>query len=217
MESTNDQRVVNNVMRHEYKVLSENEKAQMKEIKDVGLAFHDLLHSLGQSRELSIAKTKIEEAVMWAVKHLTMPVLLLLMVTGCASKEKLDIFHRGNEIVQRHHISSEWDIAPSTHETLCTEASMVWSTFWSKKVCPGELDKNASMGVTVAHVGGASYKDLVVPAAISGAFQFGGFVAFAKLMPETKVNVRNINNTMPGARFSTGYFNATPAPAWLGQ
>ena len=62
-----------------------------------------------------------------------------------------------------------------------------------------------------------SYKDLVVPAAISGAFQFGGFVAFAKLMPETKVNVRNINNTMPGARFSTGYFNATPAPAWLGQ
>ena len=37
---------------------------------------------------------------------------LVLLLTGCASKEKLDIFHRGNEIVQRHHISSDRDIAP---------------------------------------------------------------------------------------------------------
>jgi hypothetical protein len=71
MPSTSDQRVVNNVMRHEYKVLSGDEKFSMGVIKDKGLDFHQYLDQLGTSRELSLAKTKIEEAVMWAVKHIT--------------------------------------------------------------------------------------------------------------------------------------------------
>ena len=71
MDSTSDERVTNNVMRHEYKVLSDDEKQAMQMIKDSGLAFHSLVNELGESRELSLAKTKIEEAVMWAVKHIT--------------------------------------------------------------------------------------------------------------------------------------------------
>jgi hypothetical protein len=71
MESTSDERTVNNVMRHEYKVLSTEEKIAMTEIKDKGLAFHQMCDALGNSRELALAKTKIEEAVMWAVKHIT--------------------------------------------------------------------------------------------------------------------------------------------------
>ena len=71
VNSTSGGRVVNNVMRHEYRVLSEEEKQAMKQIEDMGLAMHELIESIGQSRELSLAKTKIEEAVMWAVKHLT--------------------------------------------------------------------------------------------------------------------------------------------------
>lgn len=70
VDSTSDSRVVNNVMRHEYRVLNEDEKAFMKHIKDLGLHFHEVLNRT-QSRELSIAKTKIEEAVFWAVKHIT--------------------------------------------------------------------------------------------------------------------------------------------------
>ena len=69
--STSDQCVENNVMRHQYKVLTETEKLQLQTIKDKGLEFHTLVEDLGQSRELSLAKTKIEEAVMWAAKHLT--------------------------------------------------------------------------------------------------------------------------------------------------
>lgn len=69
--STSDERTINNVMRHEYKVLNEVEKKYMLKAKDAGLAFHELCDSIGQSRELSLAKTKIEEAVMWAVKHIT--------------------------------------------------------------------------------------------------------------------------------------------------
>ena len=69
--STSDERTVNNVMRHAYRVLSDAEKAQMQKIKDMGLDFHNFIDSIGQSRELSLAKTKIEEAVMWAVKHVT--------------------------------------------------------------------------------------------------------------------------------------------------
>lgn len=71
MESTDDNRVVNNVVRHEYRVLTEDEKQSMQFIKDEGRDLIEYFDELGSSRELSIAKTKIEEAVMWAVKHVT--------------------------------------------------------------------------------------------------------------------------------------------------
>lgn len=71
VSSTSDERTINNVMRHAYRVLSDDEKAAMQKIKDDALALHEFFSSLGTSRELSVAKTKIEEAVMWAVKHIT--------------------------------------------------------------------------------------------------------------------------------------------------
>jgi hypothetical protein len=84
VSSASDKRVVNNVMRHQYKVLSDAEKKQMLDLKDAGLAFVELLHAVGgsrpmidgnimgqSSRELSIAQTHIEDAVMWGVKHVT--------------------------------------------------------------------------------------------------------------------------------------------------
>ena len=71
LDSTSDQRTVNNAMRHGYRVLTDAEKVAMQNIKDEGLTFWGLIDGLGQSRELALAKTKIEEAVMWAVKHLT--------------------------------------------------------------------------------------------------------------------------------------------------
>jgi hypothetical protein len=71
VDSTSNERTVNNTMRHAYRVLSDAEKANMSAIKDMGLTFHDLVDGMGQGRELSLAKTKIEEAVMWAVKHIT--------------------------------------------------------------------------------------------------------------------------------------------------
>lgn len=71
VDSTSDQRVVNNVMRHGYRVLTDDEKAKMQAVKDKGLELWELINSMGTSRELSLAKTATEESVMWAVKHLT--------------------------------------------------------------------------------------------------------------------------------------------------
>jgi hypothetical protein len=71
VSSTSDRRVANNVMRHEYRILTEEEKEQMLKIKDLGLEFYEYIKGLGTSRELSIALTHIEETVMWAVKHIT--------------------------------------------------------------------------------------------------------------------------------------------------
>ena len=71
VESTSDARTVNNTMRHQYRVLSDAEKAKMAAIKDKGGELLTLIEGCGASRELSIAKTKTEEAVMWAVKHVT--------------------------------------------------------------------------------------------------------------------------------------------------
>jgi molecular chaperone GrpE (heat shock protein) len=69
--STSDGRVANNAVRHQYRVLSDTEKAAMQAIKDKALELLELIDAIGGSRELSIAKTKTEEAVMRAVKHVT--------------------------------------------------------------------------------------------------------------------------------------------------
>jgi hypothetical protein len=75
MKSNSDERVVNNVMRHEYRVLTDQEKQLMMDVKDKALEFYQLIEMIentrGPSRELSVAKTKIEEATMWATKDLT--------------------------------------------------------------------------------------------------------------------------------------------------
>lgn len=71
VDSTSDERTKNNTVRHQYRVLSDEEKASVLKVKDMGLEFLETVSGLGNSRELSLAKTKIEEAVMWAVKHIT--------------------------------------------------------------------------------------------------------------------------------------------------
>jgi hypothetical protein len=71
VQSTADDRTVNNTVRHQYRVLSEEEKMKMQEVKDIGQEFLDYLTLLPQGRETALARTKIEEAVMWAVKGLT--------------------------------------------------------------------------------------------------------------------------------------------------
>lgn len=69
--STDDQRTTNNIMRHEYRELTGLEKDYMQRVKDLGHLFYETCDQIGQSREMSLAKTKIEEAVMWATKHIT--------------------------------------------------------------------------------------------------------------------------------------------------
>jgi hypothetical protein len=71
VDSASDGRTANNAVRHAYRILTEEEKALMVEIKDQGAAFLNLLDRIGPARETSIACTKIEEAVMWAVKKVT--------------------------------------------------------------------------------------------------------------------------------------------------
>ncbi|RSU76588.1 hypothetical protein BRX37_08415 [Sphingomonas sp. S-NIH.Pt3_0716] len=94
VDSASNQRTANNAVRHQYRVLSDAEKAAMVAIKDKGGEFLTLIDSLRSppvpvsaaewgdrldppmavatfNRELTIAAEKIEEAVMWAVKHIT--------------------------------------------------------------------------------------------------------------------------------------------------
>jgi hypothetical protein len=89
IDSASDARTVNNAVRHTYRVLTDAEKAQMTAIKDKGAEFITLIDSIrtppepsGElngvemvigtfDRELNIAVERIEEAVMWAVKHIT--------------------------------------------------------------------------------------------------------------------------------------------------
>lgn len=72
VNSESDERTRNNDVRHQYRTLTDEEKKAMVAVKDAGLL---LLQTLDlychPGRELSLAKTKAEEAVMWAVKGIT--------------------------------------------------------------------------------------------------------------------------------------------------
>jgi len=59
---------VEDVMSAEPRKLSLEELASIEEIKEVGNDFYAMIHSLGDSREIEMAKLKLEECVMWAVK-----------------------------------------------------------------------------------------------------------------------------------------------------
>ena len=60
------------VMRIQYKVLDDKSLNDMHKIKSDAADLYDCIDELGESRELSIAKTKLEEVVMWATKHITL-------------------------------------------------------------------------------------------------------------------------------------------------
>lgn len=77
VHATSDSRTVNNVMRHQYRVLSDQEKADMQKLKDMGLELHSFLNEIASrdpgnhSWEITQACSKVEEAVMWGTKYLT--------------------------------------------------------------------------------------------------------------------------------------------------
>lgn len=87
VESTSDARTINNVARHEYRVLDDAEKAQMKAVKDLGADLIELidamkpkpvdcgdgLMSITVVPDYDLAIQKVQEAIFWAVHGLTGP------------------------------------------------------------------------------------------------------------------------------------------------
>jgi hypothetical protein len=71
VDSASDARTINNAVRHTYRVLSDEEKHLMVEVKDIGQLLLEKIESIGESDDLRIARIKAIEAVMWAVRHIT--------------------------------------------------------------------------------------------------------------------------------------------------
>jgi hypothetical protein len=66
---------MNNIFRPEYRELTEEEKTRINEIKNKAQELYELLpvteDGRPADRETSLAVTKLEESVMWAVKSIT--------------------------------------------------------------------------------------------------------------------------------------------------
>lgn len=64
---------MSDVMRQAYRVLSGDEKLRLSQMKLKAAELYDLINYCadGDQRSLALAKTKIEEAVMWATKAIT--------------------------------------------------------------------------------------------------------------------------------------------------
>lgn len=59
---------VKDVMNKDPRTLSQEQIKNIGLIKNIGNGFYEMLELLPKTREISFAKAKIEEAVMWAVK-----------------------------------------------------------------------------------------------------------------------------------------------------
>lgn len=63
--------MANDVFRKAYRQLNSDEALTLEGIKNTATVLYDCFDRIPPSREASLAKTKLEEAVMWAVKGLT--------------------------------------------------------------------------------------------------------------------------------------------------
>lgn len=59
------------IMRPQDRTLTSDEVSQVQYLKAHGAELCRVFDGMGSSRELSLAKTRVEEAVMWGVKHIT--------------------------------------------------------------------------------------------------------------------------------------------------
>ncbi|ACL61261.1 DUF7681 family protein [Methylobacterium nodulans] len=80
VESTSDKRTANNGVRHQSRLLTEDEKALVTRIKDAGATFIQLIHEIAEvppsvekldDRDLELTRTHVEDAVMRAVRAVT--------------------------------------------------------------------------------------------------------------------------------------------------
>ena len=63
--------MTNDIMRINPRSLTKADIQNMNDVKTLGEDLYELINTFGDSRELSLAKTKVEEAVMWTTKHIT--------------------------------------------------------------------------------------------------------------------------------------------------
>ena len=67
-------KTANDVFRPEHRELDEHEQKAIAEIKKIAAELFTAYEDLNSSRYTSLAKTSLEESVMWATKEITAPV-----------------------------------------------------------------------------------------------------------------------------------------------
>lgn len=149
-------------------------------------------------------------------------VLALAVLAGCANRgslevkkagESIGIYHEGKRIKQRHVVESEWGVPGEVAYVSCRPDQLTFDAFWGIPTCPDKIDQNATLAVDEGRAQIASYKDLVIPATISGLFQVAAFGTLGAVMPAPKLNVRQ---TGPEIRTSTLLLNA-PVPGGVAR
>lgn len=138
---------------------------------------------------------------------------VMVLLAGCVNRgnlrveragESLDIYHNGKDIEQVHTADARWGQPGRVASTECKPNQLTHDAFWGIPTCPSKYDEHATLGVDVGRTSVASYRDLVVPATITGLFQVASFGTLGAVMPKPSVNVRQTGPTI-NETFSTKY------------
>ncbi len=147
------------------------------------------------------------------MRSLILSLCAMVLLSGCVNRgnlrveragESLDIFHNGKDIEQIHTVDARWGAQGRMASTDCHPSQLSYDEFWGIPTCPSKYDKNTTLGVESGRTQLASYKDLVIPATITGLFQVASFGTLGAVMPKPNVNVRQTGPTI-NETFSTKY------------
>lgn len=146
------------------------------------------------------------------MKAILLSLCAMVLLVGCVNRgnlrveragETLDIYHEGKRIKQRHAVDAEWGKPGDVSYTTCRPDQLSHDSFWGINTCADTIDPNATLAVEAGRVQTASYKDLVIPATITGLFQVAAFGTLGAVMPRTHVSNSNTTNASVNVRAST--------------
>lgn len=134
-----------------------------------------------------------------------MSLCLLVGLTGCANRgslevkkagESLGIYHEGKRIKQRHVVESGWSTPGDVSYISCRPEQLAFDAFWGIPTCPDTIEHHAPLSVEIGRAQIASYKELVLPAAIHGLAFIAGMGTLGAVMPGMNVSQSNAGPTI---------------------
>ena len=138
----------------------------------------------------------------------------MVLLSGCA--DKMTMYDLGSMWKQEHFIPPTFFKPGSVEYIKCNKGATHKSDKWKMDLCGSLVDDNAKLAFDASQMSTASYKDLVIPAAIHGAFFMGGMAILGTQINSGLQNQPQAQGALAGSSISTLNVRGT-GPAFAGM